>query len=144
MKESRKNELFDALFEYVVGVAGPDAHDVLEKIGFTANEIEDCVRLEPHTDDDNDDANLVRIKTNTGEFEILINSDTTYPGVDVEFIPHNDKELNNVSRPRILFEQPVGCKPRILIWGNPNSEDYTTQLVFDDDRFYVPQKGESK
>ena len=56
-------------------------------------------------------------------------TDSNYPGIDVEFVA--DKENpENLSRPRILFENPKNCELRALVWEDCNSEDYTNEIVF--------------
>ena len=55
--------------------------------------------------------------------------DPEYPGIDVEFVADNDKGLN-MSRPRVLFEKPLGGELRALVWEDKNNEDYTTEIEF--------------
>lgn len=56
--------------------------------------------------------------------------DPMYPGIDIEFISENEDETA-VSNPRVLIEKPKDGKLRVLIWSNPNSEDYTTEITLD-------------
>ena len=56
-------------------------------------------------------------------------TDSNYPGIDVEFVA--DKENSeNLSRPRVLFENPKNGELRALVWEDCNSEDYTNEIVF--------------
>ena len=57
-------------------------------------------------------------------------SDPDYPGIDVEFIPTTDNG-ENLSRPRVLIEWPnqTNGSLRALIWDDPNSEDYTREVI---------------
>ena len=67
-----------------------------------------------------------------GQFMVDVSSDPEYPGIDVEFVPHNESE-NHLSQPRVLLEWPKeeDSKLRALIWADPNSEDYTDKIEFD-------------
>ena len=57
-------------------------------------------------------------------------SDPDYPGIDVEFISATDNG-ENLSRPRVLIEWPNRTNGflRALIWDDPNSEDYTREVI---------------
>lgn len=63
-----------------------------------------------------------------GKFEILVNNNSDYPGVDVEFQFAKNREG---TQPRIVFEYPAGGKLRLLIWADKNSEDYSECITFD-------------
>lgn len=138
MKAERKTELLNTLFKYIAEKEGEKATDLLVNLGFTTNEIDDLAGVEYREDDDSDTVskNHFSVPADTGVFDVLISNDDEYPGVDVEFISENDDKLENVSRPRILLEQPVGKPLRILIWDNPDSEDYTREIIFDNAGFY--------
>ncbi len=63
-----------------------------------------------------------------GKFEVIPNMGSDYPGMDIEFMPNKDHKGTN---PRILFEYPDGGKLRLLIWGDPNSEDPNKEIIFE-------------
>ena len=54
----------------------------------------------------------------------------TTQGVDIEFVPDNEKELL-YTRPRVVIEKPKGEKLRCLIWNNKSSEDYSDKITFE-------------
>lgn len=58
-------------------------------------------------------------------------SDADYPGIDVEFVSSTDNG-ENLSRPRVLIEWPSypHCGLRVLVWDDPNSEDFTHEITF--------------
>ena len=56
--------------------------------------------------------------------------DPDYSGVDIEFVPDNEKELL-YTRPRVVIEKPKGEKLRCLIWNNKSSEDYSDKIIFE-------------
>ena len=62
-----------------------------------------------------------------GYFYITVSEDPNYPGIDIEFVADDD-EGKNASRPRIVFEKPIGGKLRVLIWANKDSEDYSDEI----------------
>lgn len=72
----------------------------------------------------------IEIKTEKGYFDVVGFDDEEYPFVDVEFISDNDSG-QNLSRPRILFEYTESQGLRLLIWSDPNSEDYTEEFRFE-------------
>ena len=69
------------------------------------------------------------IKIEGGHLVATPSQDPNYPGIDVEFVADNDKG-ETASRPRVLFEKPLGEKLRALIWGDSNKEDYTDEIEF--------------
>lgn len=72
----------------------------------------------------------IEIKTEKGYFDVVGFDDEEYPFVDVEFISNSDSG-QNLSRPRILFEYTENQGLRLLIWSDPNSEDYTEEFRFE-------------
>lgn len=69
------------------------------------------------------------IESFNGTFSVVAGLEDDYPGVDVEFIM---KDKNVKTMPRILFEElpePEGTL-RVLIWGDPYSEDPTFEYKF--------------
>lgn len=62
-------------------------------------------------------------------------TDMLYPGVDIDFIPYYEDETNG-TRPRVLIEAPIDEETgeqenlRVLVWGDPDCEDYTTCVNF--------------
>lgn len=55
--------------------------------------------------------------------------DEDYPGIDVEFVP-NKPQGDALSFPRVLFEKPKDDDLRVLIWADPNDEDYSDEIEF--------------
>lgn len=55
--------------------------------------------------------------------------DPEYPGIDVEFVADSDAE-DNVSLPRVLVEKPLFGTLRVLVWRDPQSEDFTYKIQF--------------
>ena len=75
---------------------------------------------------------VVRIQG--GYFVATEASDPDYPGIDVEFVSDSDNG-EYASRPRVLFERPVESgELRALIWNDKNSEDYTEEIIFEEQR----------
>lgn len=72
-----------------------------------------------------------------GYLNINVSMDPDYPGVDIEYIPNNGTSVP-CTLPRVLIEAPVDDatgkpgKLRALIWNNPNGEDYTEKVEFED------------
>lgn len=76
----------------------------------------------------------IKVRVNGGYIVATAYSDPLYPGIDIEFVADNDKGLT-ASRPRVIFEQCIGedgndDELRAIVWDNPNSEDYTKEIVF--------------
>lgn len=68
------------------------------------------------------------VKIEGGYLRADASQDPNYPGIDIEFVA--DKEDDGcLSRPRILFEKPLGGDLRALVWNNPNSEDYEEEII---------------
>ena len=72
---------------------------------------------------------VLKVRVEGGWIVATVSCDTEYPGIDVEFVADDDKGLN-MSRPRVLFEKPLGGELRALAWEDKNSEDYTTEIEF--------------
>ena len=76
-------------------------------------------------------AESIKIETEKGYFDVMEESlDPSYRGIDVEFVPKNESETA-VTNPRIVFEVTPEGKLRLLIWKDPNNEDYTQEIIFD-------------
>ena len=73
--------------------------------------------------------NHVVFKIDKGYFDVMVEDDGEYQGIDVEFVA-NEENDQNLSRPRILFEFANG-KLRALIWNDKNNEDYSFEIEFD-------------
>ena len=71
----------------------------------------------------------MRVKVDGGYIIATVAYDINYPGIDIEFVADNDKG-EHMSRPRVLFEKPVDGELRVLIWEDPNDEDYTKEIIF--------------
>ena len=75
------------------------------------------------------------IKLQIGLLVLGVSKDKDYPGIDIEFLPHDD-DKNTLTRPRILIEAPVNEETgdqrdlRALVWADPESEDYSDEINF--------------
>lgn len=83
----------------------------------------DCIRQPEKAD-------TIKISMDGGYLAIDKSQDSDYPGVDIEFVPDNEKELL-YTRPRIVIEKPKGEKLHCLIWNDKSSEDYSDKIVFE-------------
>ena len=77
---------------------------------------------------------MTEIKVNVigGYLRAFPSEDPDYPGIWVEFV-RDDEPETTVSRPQILFEQPQYYNKddaRVLIWDNPDDEDFTKEINF--------------
>ena len=70
------------------------------------------------------------VKVEGGYLYATISGDIDYPGICVEFIA-DDENDEDVSRPTVLMEKPVGEELRALVWEDKNDEDYTAEILFD-------------
>lgn len=82
----------------------------------------------------------IRFQTEHGTWDIMESADPDYPGLDIEFEQDNVDKQPPFTKPRCVIEFPnASCdKMRILIWANPNSEDYTNEILLDN--FFVPKE----
>lgn len=71
----------------------------------------------------------LRVKVEGGYLYATISGDIDYPGICVEFVADNDNG-ENMSRPTVLMEKPVGDELRALVWDNKDDEDYTMEIIF--------------
>lgn len=72
----------------------------------------------------------IKIKVKGGYLRAIESGDPEYPGIWVEFVS-NDDNGKNLSRPQALMEiDPNTNKPRLLVWDDPNNEDYTKEIEF--------------
>ena len=73
--------------------------------------------------------NEIKIKTSNGIIRATISDvDENYRGIWLEYIPNNDNG-ENASRFQCLMEEVVEQKQvRLLVWNNPNEEDYTMEI----------------
>ena len=74
-------------------------------------------------------SNSLIVEVEGGYFRADPAFDPNYPGIDVEFIADNEPD-DAMSRPRVLFEKPIGEGLSVLIWNNPNSEDCEEEIEF--------------
>ena len=72
----------------------------------------------------------LRVKVEGGYLYATISGDIDYPGICVEFVADDDAG-ENLSRPTVLMEKPVGDELRALVWDDKDDEDYTTEIIFD-------------
>lgn len=71
----------------------------------------------------------LRVKVDGGYLYATISGDIDYPGICVEFVGDNESD-DDLSRPTVLFEKPIGEELRALVWDNKDDEDYTTEIIF--------------
>lgn len=73
----------------------------------------------------------IRVKVSGGFLRAFSSEDPDYPGIWVEFV-RDDEPADTVSRPQILMEQPCldEKSTRVLIWDDPDQEDYTHEILF--------------
>lgn len=83
----------------------------------------DCIRQPEKAD-------TIKISMDGGYLAIDKSQNPDYPGIDIEFVPNNEKELL-YTRPRVVIEKPKGEKLRCLIWNNKSSEDYSDKIIFE-------------
>lgn len=69
------------------------------------------------------------VKTKNGCI-VASKAGTEYPGIWLEYV--DDKDTGQtLSRPQVLMESnPETGQIRLLIWDNPNSEEYTREIIF--------------
>lgn len=77
-----------------------------------------------------DDSVIASVMTPHGAIEARVTNDPEYPGISLEYVDNDDKG-KTASRPTVLMEQPRGENVRALLWSNPNSEDYTDEIEFE-------------
>ena len=74
---------------------------------------------------------VLEVRLSNGVLRATPSCDSNYPGIDVEFIADDDTGAD-ASRPRILIEKPIDEEHvRALIWHNKESEDYSTEIIFE-------------
>lgn len=75
----------------------------------------------------------VTVPEMNGKFIANPSMDDNYPGIDVEFVPDEDKGY--LSNPRVLFETHDGILENrnlhVHLWTDRNIEDYTVKTTFD-------------
>ena len=71
----------------------------------------------------------LRVRVEGGYLIATESGDTDYPGICVEFIA-DDMRDDALSIPSVLIEKPVDGDLRVLIWGDEDDEDYTTEVKF--------------
>ena len=71
------------------------------------------------------------LKIKTGKIIVQESSDEEYPGVWMEFM--KDEEAKSCqSRPAVKMEyNPSTRQVRILVWADPDCEDYTDEYTLD-------------
>ena len=89
--------------------------------------------------------NYIELETNkiygiplaNGVLRIDVCQDEDYPGIDIEFIPKHEVFT---TRPRVLIEAPIDKETqkqenvRVLVWGKAYSEDYSDEVVFENEQ----------
>ncbi len=73
-----------------------------------------------------------KLPIKNGYLDIRVSDDPNYPGLDIEYIDNDEQDSYDVlTRPRVLIECPNDTSElRALIWDNPDSEDYNTEIGF--------------
>lgn len=67
-----------------------------------------------------------------GHLDIRVMTDPCYPGLDIEYFSNKEDDISQEefgTRPRVLIENNEGLL-RALVWGDPQSEDYTEDIDF--------------
>ena len=72
----------------------------------------------------------LKVKVEGGYLYATISGDVDYPGIWVEFVADDDIG-EDLSRPTVLVEKPVGEELRALVWDDKDNEDYTREIIFD-------------
>jgi hypothetical protein len=72
----------------------------------------------------------LKVKVEGGYLYATISGDINYPGICVEFVADGDTG-EDLSRPTVLMEKPVGEELRALVWDDKDDEDYTTEIIFE-------------
>lgn len=84
----------------------------------------------------------ISAKVNGGEIVATLSDDPNYPGIDVEFVPDDDAHFVK-SQPRVLFEMPKASQElRMLVWEDPQNEDYTQEIVFQSPKAAIVKEAE--
>lgn len=73
--------------------------------------------------------NEIDVLVEGGYIRATAAQDEDYPGIDVEFVPDKPQE-DALSFPRVLFEKPKDNDLSVLIWADPNDEDYSDEIEF--------------
>lgn len=74
-----------------------------------------------------DNVKGLNVAVRDGYLRATVSSDPDYPGIDVEYITHNDNG-ENPSRPRVLVEYPYDDDLRVLVWDDTKDEDYKHEI----------------
>ena len=73
-----------------------------------------------------------KLPIKNGYLDIRASQDPDYPGLDIEYIDDSESKDNYHTRPRVLIECPEDTNTlRVLVWGNPDSEDFDTEIEFE-------------
>lgn len=75
---------------------------------------------------------VIKVQVRGGYLRAIPSEDPDYPGIWIDFIRDTEKE-DIVSRPQVLVEQPKyfeDREARVLIWQDPDKEDYTGEIIF--------------
>ncbi len=69
-----------------------------------------------------------------GQLRLDVCPEEDYPGIDVEYVSDSeDKNRTKASLPRVVIECPKDTNElRALVWNNPDEEDYTDEIVFEE------------
>ena len=71
----------------------------------------------------------LKVRVEGGYLHATESGDVNYPGICVEFVADNERE-DALIRPTVLVEKLDGDDLRVLIWGDADEEDYTTEIKF--------------
>lgn len=71
----------------------------------------------------------LRVEVEGGYLYATISADPDYPGICVEFVA-DDESDEDLSRPTVYMEKPIGRELRALVWDDKDDEDYTTEIKF--------------
>ena len=79
---------------------------------------------------------IYKLPIKNGYLDIRVSVDPDYPGLDIEYIDNNESKMDfsedYFTRPRVLIECPKDSNQlRTLVWDNPRSEDYNSEITFE-------------
>lgn len=74
--------------------------------------------------------NFIHVRLPKGRIIAELAQDSDYPGVDIEYVSDNEDDEPR-TRPRVLIEYNREANEfRVLVWADPNSEDYSDEIIF--------------
>lgn len=152
LDDAGHTELWDYPLSEIEDVSGPDHQVVLVDVSYVGDsdlvqefrwfEVPEGVSEEKlrKTEQEwpTDTAGRMLVSIPGGRIYVDASVDTDYPGVDIEYVPDKEDNDNPLTRPRVVIER---CRQesgefgplRALIWADPNSEDYSEKIEFEEE-----------